>query len=270
LFAIGLFAAPGMPQQPLAVPKGEAARIASLIEALDASGFAQRERASRELLALEGAAIEPLRQALAKGRGLEFTRRARAILDSLAIFEPGGIVVNGLKLRLSADRAAVKAGETVQLTTTLCNMTAKPLNVKVGYTTSGNYFECGAALRRALAAQGKPAAEVEPKCQAGFCGTGAGPIYVTLPPKSVLSFQTQAALAKNQAVYALGKNKYFTIEGTRGSDDVRMVLSITAGEHQPRPSRPNLKGSGIRPTDEDAPFWNGSIRSNDVRLQFVP
>ena len=268
LFAIGILAAPAMPQQPRPVPKANAAHIVRLIDALDSATFADRERANRELLALEGAALEPLRNALGKGRSVEFTRRANGILDALAIHEPGGDVVNGLKVRLTADRTTLKAGESIKLITTLCNMTDKPLNVMVGYTFCGNYFECGYALRRAQFVQGKPTPDVVPNCQAGFCGTGAGPMYVTLPAKSTVKFETPAALAPQQAVYTLGMHKYFTIEGTRTIDDLRMVLDVAG--NQPRPARPGMKGEGVRPTDEDAPFWTGTIRSNDLRLKITP
>lgn len=272
LLVIGLFVAPAMAQQPPGVRKVDAAQIDHLIEALDSPRFSERERATRELLALEGDALVPLRKSLTTGRSIEFTRRARAILDALAIYEPGGEIVNGLKVRLGADRDTVKPGDTVKLTTRLCNMTAKPLNVMVGYTTCGNYFECGSALFRINPVPGKPAAEIAPKCQVGFCGTGAGPIYVTLAPKSVLNYETTATLAQHpggSTVYTLGAGKYFTIEGTGVTDAVRMVLSITPSANQPRPARPNLKGSGIRPTDEDAPFWHGTIKSNDVQLKLA-
>jgi len=131
---------------------------------------------------------------LATGQSLEVKCRARAILDKLAIYEPGGDVVNGLKVRLTADRVILKPGEAVKLTTTLCNMTDKPLNVYVGYTHCGNYIECGSALRQAVPAPGKPASEIEPKCTVGFCGTGTGPIYVTIAPKSAFTYETPAML----------------------------------------------------------------------------
>jgi hypothetical protein len=268
--AFGLFAVPGMARQPAAAPKADAARIARLIEALGSAEFAERERAGRELLALEDAAVEPLRKALAMKRGLEFTRRAEALLEALAIHEPGGEVVKGLKLRLSADRTTVKPGETVTLTTTLCNMTDRPLNVKVGYTTCGNYLECGAALRQDRPVPGKPAAELRPKCKVGFCGTGAGPIYVTVPAKRALRFQTQATRPPRQAVYTLGKAGFFEFERTGGPDVLRVMLLVARGDNLPRPARPGMKGTGIRPADETAPFWHGTIRSNDVRLQSVP
>ena len=266
--AVALLAAPAI-SQPAAAPKADAARIARLIAALDSANFAERERATRELLALEGASLEPLRTALAAGPSAEFARRARAILDSLAIYEPGGEIVNGLKIRLTADRAVVKAGETIKLTTTLCNMTDKPLNVMVGYTPCGNYFECGFGLRRVHSAPGKPVTEFEPKCTTGFCGTGAGPIYVTLAPKRGLTYETPVTVTP-QGVYVLGNHKYFSMEGTRSADAVRMVLTVAPGANQPRPVRPGLKGEGIRPTDEDAPFWTGAIRSNDLQLKFAP
>jgi hypothetical protein len=27
-----------------------------------------------------------------------------------------------------------------------------------------------------------------------------------------------------------------------------------------------MKGAGVRPSDEDAPFWVGAVHSNDLRL----
>jgi hypothetical protein len=252
-------------QQPPAAAPTNAARIAALIESLDAASFAERERATRDLLALQGAALEPLHKALASGRALEFRRRAQSILNALAIHEPGGEVVNGLKLRLTADRAAVKPGESIKLTTTLCNMTDRPLNVLVGYTTCGNYLECGSALRCVKPGALQATAEVEPKCQVGFCGTGAGPIYLTVPAKSVVSFETQAVLGSQPPAYTLGATKYFTVAATPGADVFRMTLSATTG-HSPRPANPNQKGVGVRPADEDAPFWSGTVRSNDVRI----
>ena len=273
LLIVALSASSALAQKPQPAPKMVAARIARLIDALDSAKYGERERATRDLLAVEGAAIEPIREALGKGRSVEFTRRANAILDALAIYELGGEVVNGLKVRLTADRATIKVGETVKWTTILCNMTDKPLNVMVGYTTCGNYFECGSALRRTNSVPGKPADDVEPKCQVEFCGTGAGPIYLTLAPKHIFKYETRAVLAQNadgKTVYLLGNDKYFTIDGTHGTDSIRMILTMAPGGHSPRPARPNAKGAGIRPADENAPFWTGAVRSNDVPIKFVP
>src|SRR5262245_29526492 len=134
-------------------PQGEAKKatakeIARLIDDLDANDFGTRERATKELLALEGQALEPLKKALAGNRSPEFTARARNILRSLAIHEPGGEAVNGLKIRLTADRESAKPGDPVKLVMSLCNMTDREMNVHVGYSTCGNYFACGATLRR--------------------------------------------------------------------------------------------------------------------------
>lgn len=261
LMAIALFGMSAMSQP----PSPDAAKIARLITALESGRFVERERATRDLIVLEAVAIEPLRQALGSSRSLEFRRRAEAILETLAIYEAGGEIVNGLKVRLSADRA--KAGDSLKLTTTFCNMTDKPLNVMVGYTTCGNYFECGAALRRVDLASGKPV-EVEAKCQVGFCGTGAGPMYVTIAAKSVVRFETLVMAAQNQdgkKIYTLGSEKYFNFEPLPGEHNVRMTLSVGATENT---ARSTGKGAGIRPADENAPFWSGTIRSNDVAVRF--
>src|SRR5262245_35125228 len=129
VLTVGLFAValPGLAAQgPVAPDAATEARIEKLIADLDSPRFPPRERAMRELVALEQAALGPLKKALRSPPSAEFECRARAILRTLAIYEPGGEVVGGLKLRLTADRTAVKAGETVTFTTTLCNMTDRP------------------------------------------------------------------------------------------------------------------------------------------------
>ncbi|HZZ81732.1 MAG TPA: hypothetical protein VFE62_24740 [Gemmataceae bacterium] len=258
-------AGPALAQSP--APKADAARIAKLIASLDSAKYAERERATAELLTLEGAVLEPLHKAVASAPTVEFARRAQTILDALAIHEPGGDIVNGLKLRLTVEHASIKLGSTFKLTTHLCNMTAKPLNVRVGYTTCGNYFECGTSLRRLDPAS--PNGEAQPKLNiGGFCGTGEGPIFVTIPARSMLRFDTVTAAQKagGRAIFTLGTAKYFNLEGS-GADRVRMFLAVTPGENTPRPARPGLKGTGIRPANEDGPYWSGTIRSNEVQIK---
>jgi hypothetical protein len=269
----GLVATSSLCQQPHPSPKPDPARIANLIKTLDSPRFIERDRATRELVALEEAALEPLHKSLTRGRSVEFVRRAQSILQALEIYEPGGEMVNGLKVRLTADHATVKSGETVTITTTLCNMTSKPMNVRVGYTTCGNYFECGAILHRTAPNPSKGLAEIAANCQVGFCGTGTGPIFVTLPPKSATKYETPATPIQQpggKTVYALGVCKYFHMESTTGSDEMRMVLSVEPAENTPRPVRPDMKGVGIRPTDEDAPFWHGAVRSNHLKFKVAP
>lgn len=72
------------------------AHIIKRIEELDAADFRARERASRELLDLKGLAIGPLKKALAGQPPLEQKLRAERVLKQLAIYAPGGEVVNGL------------------------------------------------------------------------------------------------------------------------------------------------------------------------------
>jgi hypothetical protein len=275
LLAAGLLAGAALlhAQQPPPAPAEPAdARIARLIADLDSKRFAVRERATRELMALKAEAIEPLEKALGQASSVEVLRRIRAILETLAIYQPGGDVVDGLKLRLTADRAAVKMGETVNLRTVLCNMTEKPLNVYIGYTYCGTYFECGSALHRAApVVKGKLLSDTPARCEVGFCGTGAGPIYVTVQPKSLVGFHTPATLMEKNGKkgYALGKGRFFFLDSAGGDEAVRMVLTVTPGDNVRRPARPGLKGSGIRPAKEDALFWTGTLRSNDVRIKLA-
>lgn len=268
---------------PPAPPSKEAIR--KLIQDLEAPEYPTRERATRELLRLEGHALEPLKRAVASARGLEFTTRARRVLDRIAIFEPGGEVVNGLKLCLTADRDGVRSGQTLWLTTTVANLTHQDLNVKVGYTTCGNYFECGAAVRRVVA-DGK---EEEPGWWTFHCGTGAGPIFQTVRARAVVTFKTSAALLPvprtGRPYLSFGKNGPTTlgmshpaVAGPSAGQDglaygphaLRMVLSVTPEMNKDSGHTLAGKSAGVRPSNESAPYWSGTVKSNEVRLKVLP
>jgi hypothetical protein len=270
--AAGLFAL-ALPllaaQPPAPADPAPQARIAKLLADLDSPKFPLRERATRELLALEQAAFEPLKKAMAAPPSAEFEHRARAILQTLVIYEPGGEVVNGLKLRLTADRTMVKIGERVMLTTMLANMTDRPMNIQYGYSTCGNYFACGSTLRQPLRLFGAEW-EASPQWKVGFCGTGAGPLFVTVAPRSMFVYQTPAAALiqkDGKTVLALGQSGYMALDTWGGTHRLRMELTLTPEHARDRGFR---NGSGIRPANEQAPFWSGIVRSNEIMLTVVP
>lgn len=109
-------------------------RIARLLKDLDSEKFQARKQAEEELLQLGKPALDPLKRVLASKPSLELATRATRLLEKLAIHEDGGPVVNGLKVRLSADRAMVKPGDQFKFTTWLCNMTDEDLNLYIGYS----------------------------------------------------------------------------------------------------------------------------------------
>jgi hypothetical protein len=259
--------------QPPAQRVGPAAPdVRKLLDDLDSPRFAVRERATKALLRLREKALAPLKNALAAPRSAEFARRAQAILRQLAIYEPGGEISNGLKLCLTADRDSVKVGESLKLTTTLCNMTEKPLTVRVGYSYCGNYFERGSTLR--LVQPDPKGKELLPQWQVGFCGTGAYPLYVTVPPRSVLAYTTAGAvLRKDNKTYlgtGAGGGHHFLLLETPADklDTLRMALEVTPEENRGlgHYRKSNLPVPAVTPEA----CWNGKARSNDVRVRVLP
>jgi hypothetical protein len=264
--------------------------IQKLIKDLEAPDYPTRERASRELVRLEEYALEPVKRAVAGAQSLELAARGRRILNQLAIHEPGGEVVAGLKLRLTASQETIKHGQVVWLTSHLANMTHQDLNVQVGYTTCGNYFECGSTLRRILH-DGK---EEQPAWKVGFCGTGAGPVFQTLPPRSVVAFQTQVALLMqqqdNSLCFSLGSGGYTSfgvakaatrptavvrgnvirLPANLGTHTFQMLLAVTPEMTKDRGFALEGKYAGVRPANETARFWSGTVKSNNVCITVLP
>ena len=268
VLAAGLLAAVPLTAEPPAREANPDARTAQLIRDLDSPRFAVRERAARELKALEAKALLALKEALRAPPSAEFEQRARALVRELAIHEPGGPVVNGLKVRLLVDRDTLRTGQTVKLTTILGNMTDGPLNVCVGFTTCGNYFTAGSTVRDVVPS-GKTAKEVAPRWLVGFCGTGAGPMFLTLPPKGTQTYETPVTvMQKDGKTYlALGANRFTALDTAGRVHTLRMVLEVTPAHNRDVGFG---KGSGVRPTNEQAPYWSGSVRSNDITLTVIP
>jgi hypothetical protein len=274
----GLLAAvlPLAAQQPPASPRETtAARIERLLRELDSPRFAVRERAQKELGELEEKAFLPLKKAVVAAPSCEFKRRAEKLLERLAIYEPGGEVVGGLKLRLTADRDKVKPGETVKLTTAVCNMTDKPVTVQVGYSYMGHYFECGARLRRVVPAgpKDKGPTEVSGQWQVGFCGTGARPLFATVPPKSLLTYTAPATVIQKDGKTFLAFGPpgrpagmhYLLLETPGGAAHALRVAHEVAPEQNRNPWR-----QPGQPAENLADFWSGKVRSNDVQLTVTP
>jgi hypothetical protein len=239
-----------------------AAQIPKWVRELDDEDFALREDAVRGLVGAEGRSLEPLKQALKTPGSLEFRRRAEAILRQLAIFEPGGEVVGGLKVRLTLDRDAARAGESVTFTAALANMTTQPMNLEVGFTTCGNYFECGSLLNR----RGAKGGDEPPNWCVGFCGTGAKAILATIPPRSVVEYRLPAQLVAKDGklVLQLGASKFnmHVLDDTRPNTFCIVFKNQKAARGGPAGG----KYTPTPPTQPEAAYWTGTARSNAVIL----
>jgi hypothetical protein len=272
-------------QPPLSPKETTAARIQRLLRELDAPRFAVRERAMKELRGLEEQALTPLKKALTAAPSCEVQRRVETLLKRLAIYEPGGEVVSGLKLRLTPDRETVKTGETLKLTTTLANMTEKPIAVFLGSSTPGNAFSHGHALRRVAPAgpRGKDTAEFLPQVQHAGCGTGDYPLFATIPPTSVLRCEIAGTVIRKGGKTFLGLGQPVNVGG--GKVEHFLLLETPAGEAHTlrvalevrhRPEKIQLLERYLRSRNLPVPpvppsgYWSGKVRSNDIRVTVAP
>jgi hypothetical protein len=247
-----------------------------LIDDLDSPSFRVREAASKQLLALEAKAVEPLRRAAAGGKSLELVARAQQLLRKLAIFEPGGKVVSGLKLVLKADREAVKLGDTLILTTSLCNMTDKDMNVMVALSDLPHNFAGGGALRNVVPPAGGKGAAAEMDLHLIESG-GLGAevrlhgIHRTVPARSAVMYNTHATLMRQNGdlrYHLADKAVAYLKVSDKGEHTLRMVFEgMTPRPDDPvrgiRLSVPEIIGTGT------ARFWEGTVRSNDVRVRLI-
>ena len=102
---------------------------AALIQQLDSDQYAERAAAAAKLEALGDPALGPMKAALKTTQSTE----ARQTLQKL-LLKMDAETVDGLKLRLAADKRAIKPGEAFTLTITLENTEAKILTVPLGRT----------------------------------------------------------------------------------------------------------------------------------------
>jgi hypothetical protein len=244
--------------------------IARLIQDLDSEKFEVRKQAEEELEQLGKPALEPLKRLLAEKPPLEVVMRATRLLERLAIHEDGGPVVNGLKVRLTADRETVVPGEQFHFTTWLCNMTAEDLNVNIGDSLHGNRVTEGTVFRRLEgdASGTKHEPQLYSKRGFGLCGTGAYPLVVTVPAKSALTFRTEAAFGKQPDAplgYNLTRWKDLTLAApATGTHRLEVALQADANSYR---HWVNEIPSPDRPANERAGRWIGSIRSNELLIQ---
>lgn len=152
-----------------------------------------REEGVRRLIPHADIAADRLRDLAAKSDNADLKKAIARVLQ----FAGGGEVVDGLRIRLEVDKTALRPGDKVNITTTLMNLTDKPMQLEVGYTTTGNYFESGSALTGSFTtgATGASAA-TRPQWTVGMCGTGAHAIVKTIEPMSTLTYTTPATFGE--------------------------------------------------------------------------
>lgn len=183
VLAVCLFAFPAIADEPLPQgPEGDVIKAANTLQL--SKDPAELDRAELTLKLHADRAAHRL-DSIAK-----FRPAVKDRVERIRQFVGGGEVVDGLRVRLSLDKQAIRPGDTVHITTTLMNLTDKPMQLEVGYTTSGNYFEAGSAFVNSFTTGSTgQAAPLKPASMLiGVCGTGAHAIVKTIEPMATLSY----------------------------------------------------------------------------------
>lgn len=260
-----------------------------------------------ELLTIGQPALEPVEKAIRDTNNPQLQRELRRIMPRLAIRRQGGEVVNGLKICLNSDRYAVSSGQKMRFVTTLCNMSERPLIIKIGVHSPMRYdwlaFQTGEALRRVVHDRHDPSAMKElareeprwpipPSHQETYIVVGTGkepgihtrtvpacPVVTVLPPMTAKEYITEADFFIDDT----GKSAFYMdlIDGHFRRFH-NQALIAPQGEvcrlrlvHSATPIDDDswLRGaddsSFIKP-DDNSPYWTGSIRSNDVFIAILP
>ena len=225
-----------------------------------------RDAAATALVKIGPAVVEPLTKAMEQTDSPEFHGRARQIL---LLCKPGGAVVDGLQLTLTANATHIGRGEDVTLTTVIKNTTARDINLCVGISFSGVAFEVGSALV-ASDAHGIP---LTAHWTVGFCGTGAYGLNVTIPANGALTYRSPLKVQPwPDQLQREGRSKRILSPGPGhrmiavpdGTETVRVKMSYSA-------SGPGRGFGGVepveaRPTNPNARYWSGAIESNELQL----
>lgn len=207
-----------------------------------------------------------LRAVLASRPAPAVRERAERALRICSIDAP---IENGLKVGLQADQGALAAGKPIRLTSTLCNVTDRPIAVYLGMSYSGNVLENGLALVQQVPA-GTPGA-VDGRVAArfgavGFCGTGAQPIVAVVPPWSThecvmaLEYRTAAKpddACKHDGAHLAAPWVFLPLVPTAGRVQLQVHQEVVAAE---------ARGM-VEPAHQ--PDWNGVLRSNVLELAVV-
>lgn len=225
-----------------------------LISRLSDESIEVRDEAAGALYNLPPSALPRLEKALAATSDRESRVRLEDVVARLRCPAQGGALVDGLRLHLSVETRELRMGGELRAKVTLWNVTRVPRRLSVGYSTCGNYFEAGTALRVAAPGQTTPG---ELKCHVMMCGTGAHPLEETIPPYGSKAWTLKATLESSdgRSRYML-RNGLFSIQAPEGAAHVLRI------EHHPRHAPEDVE-PGARP-------WSGRLESNPVELKILP
>lgn len=208
------------------------------------------------------ASVPLLLAVLAAEPSAEASRRAQ---QALRICEIDAPIEKGLKVGLAADVEKVKSGESIRLTTTLCNVSDQPIALYLGMSYSGNVLENGLSLARQDATNEKGETSwTQARFGAiGFCGTGAQPIIVKIEPWTTREFSTQLELrserkpgdmCNHDGPHLAADFVYLPLDPNQSVVRLQTRLEVELAEAQTPGRRPEKSN------------WSGPLRSNGIEV----
>jgi len=261
-------------------------RVAWLIAKLESNEPRWQEWAADRLVEIGLPALQSLRAALADEQLAGYRERFQEVINRLAIYEPGaGELVNGLQLRLAADADAIRPGESVTFTTTVCNLEDEPMLLPARQLA---FFADGHAFRRVPETSGRagdlelqPLADVPSAINALVLRRRMYFYRVSendsIPARSSRPFTMIAHLREEngRCFFQFGDDKTRRLEVPAGgvarfrmafkNEDAEQMVIVWSGSSGAR-----ISPSGGRIAEKEPGRWTGTARSNDVLLRILP
>ena len=249
-----------------------------LIEELESDEIEIRDSAAATLKKLGQKACAAVEEALTSVRSAEARARLQDILGYLKVPHAGGTIVDGLRFQLIADKKEVRPGEGIPLKVVLWNISPRPRNLYVGYSTGGVDFVSGSAFEVLAPKEETP---VKPRWHVGFCGTGAGPIFTTIPAYGSQTFETTITFfgpsepklldakdrPRTEKAHFAFPSRYLSIEVPKGEVHRLRVRHEVTRDWQLQASGRGMRQAGKPPFDEKADPWTGTAWSNEVEIK---
>lgn len=262
----------GAPSPDRAAAAGDTSPLQYAVRDLGAAEPAVRDRAEAKIVAWGPDVLRSLRTHLEYARDPEVAMRLERAIRTIRVRAlPAGKVVNGVRYALTVSQPEVDDDRTpplltlerpVTVTTHILNTTDEDLTVRVGYSTGGNYFESGSALRLIRQRDGETTVS-RPIARMGWCGTGAHPINAILPAGRFVAYQTELQLVRNES----GEEDSFFIRSglyqfpIRGEQRVEVLAALSVSE-----ADAESKGWRGAAVVSNGNFWHGEIQSNAVEI----
>ncbi|MDX1564193.1 MAG: hypothetical protein R3236_02250 [Phycisphaeraceae bacterium] len=253
--------------------------VQNLVADLEDEEYAVRQRATEKLAKLGPKGLGLIRDFHAAATDPEVRNRLQQVIQAIENREqPGGEVVDGIRLGVKASQETIRPGETVTIETFMTNTTNHLIQIQVGYTPTGNYFESGSALHQ-LATRleaGHPEGKVVKEWkratpQVMVCGTGARAIYKTLRPGQTVTYSCPVTYhqLKNRTAARLMERSREVLNalqvGPRGHWQIVIgqggVIQLRMQHHISPPREP-------RKTQIHE--WAGTVTSNTIELTVLP